>query len=216
MHHEAADRLRLGMDIRAAVDRDEFVLHYQPIVHLPERRDDRGMEALLRWVHPERGLIAPSEFIPLAESTGLIVPLGEFVLREACRQARAWQRERPDAPPLMMSVNLSGIQLQHPGLVAAVSLALEDAELAPELLTLEVTESVLAHETDDTVRRLRQLKGLGVTSRSTTSGRATRRSPTCAASRSTWSRSTRASSTASRPAATSWPWSGPSSASPTA
>ena len=161
MYHEAAERLRLGADIRTAVERGDFVLHYQPIVHLPSG-EASGMEALLRWQHPELGLIPPSEFIPLAESTGMIIPLGEFVLREACRQARAWQRERPGKPPLMMSVNVSGIQLQHPGLVAAVSLALEHAELDPDLLTLEVTESVLAHETDDMVRRLRQLKGLGL------------------------------------------------------
>lgn len=161
MYHQAADRLRLGVDIRGAVERGEFVLHYQPLVHLPSG-EVSGMEALLRWAHPELGLIPPAEFIPLAESTGLIIPLGEFVLREACRQARAWQRARPGQPPLMMSVNLSGVQLQHPGLVATVSLALEDAELAPELLTLEVTESVLAHETDEMVRRVRQLKGLGL------------------------------------------------------
>jgi diguanylate cyclase (GGDEF)-like protein/PAS domain S-box-containing protein len=161
MRHEAAERLRLGVDIRGAVERGEFVLHYQPTVHLPGG-DVSGMEALLRWEHPELGLIPPSEFIPLAESTGLIIPLGEFVLREACRQARAWQRARAGQPPLMMSVNLSGIQLQDPGLVAAVSLALEHAELEPEFLTLEVTESVMAHETDNMVRRLRQLKGLGL------------------------------------------------------
>jgi diguanylate cyclase (GGDEF)-like protein/PAS domain S-box-containing protein len=161
MRHEVAQRLRLGVDIRGAVERGEFVLHYQPIVDLAGG-EVVGLEALLRWVHPELGLVPPAEFIPLAESTGVIIALGEFVLREACRQARAWQRARPGLPPLAMSVNLSGVQLQHPGLVAAVSLALEDAELAPGLLTLEVTESVLAHETDDMVRRLRQLKGLGL------------------------------------------------------
>jgi len=161
MRREAAERLRLGVDIRGAVERGEFTLHYQPIMQLASG-EVVGLEALLRWVHPELGLIPPSEFIPLAESTGLIIPLGEFVLRVACRQARAWQRARPGQPPLVISVNLSGVQLQHPGLVAAVSLALEDAELAPELLTLEVTESVLAHETDDMVRRMRQLKGLGL------------------------------------------------------
>ena len=120
------------------------------------------MEALVRWNHPERGLVPPVEFIPLAESTGLIIPLGEFVLREACRQARAWQLARPDLPPLPVNVNLSGVQLEHPGIVATVSLALEDSELPPELLTLEITESVMARETESTLRRLRQLKGLGI------------------------------------------------------
>ncbi len=161
MHHEAAERLRLSVDIKGAVERGEFVLHYQPLVDLASG-EIVGVEALLRWLHPTLGLISPSEFIPLAESTGVIIPLGEFVLREACQQARAWQRARPGGAPLGLSVNVSGVQLQHPGLVASVSLALEDAELAPELLTLEVTESVLAHETDDMVRRLRQLKGLGL------------------------------------------------------
>ena len=88
------------------------------------------MEALIRWVHPERGIIPPAEFIPIAERTGLMVPIGEFVLREACRQARAWQLARPGQPPISVNVNVSGVQLQHPGLVAAVSLALEDADLS--------------------------------------------------------------------------------------
>ena len=161
MQDESSERLSLGVDMRGAVERGEFVLNYQPIVSLP----DRGvvaMEALVRWIHPERGLIGPSEFIPIAEKTGLMIPLGEFVVREACRQARAWQIGRPGQPPVSVNVNLSGVQLQHPGLVAAVSLALEDSELSPELLTLEITESVVARETDATARRLRQLKGLGV------------------------------------------------------
>jgi diguanylate cyclase (GGDEF)-like protein/PAS domain S-box-containing protein len=161
MLEEAAERLRLGVDIRGAVERGEFVIHYQPTVDLPDGTMT-GMEALVRWAHPELGLLQPAEFIPLAESTGLIIPLGEWVLREACRQARAWQRARSDKPPLVMTVNLSGGQLLHPGLVASVSQALEDGELPPELLTLEITESVMAHETEETIRRMRQLKGLGV------------------------------------------------------
>jgi diguanylate cyclase (GGDEF)-like protein/PAS domain S-box-containing protein len=161
MHDEAAERLRLGVDIRGAVERGEFLVHYQPTVDLPGGTVT-GMEALVRWAHPELGLIQPADFIPLAESTGLIIPLGEWVLREACRQARAWQRARSGRPPLVMTVNLSGGQLLHPGLVASVSLALEDSELPPELLTLEITESVMAHETEETIRRMRQLKGLGV------------------------------------------------------
>jgi diguanylate cyclase (GGDEF)-like protein/PAS domain S-box-containing protein len=161
MYQAANERLQLGADLRLAIDRSEFTLHYQPCVELPGR-DLASIEALVRWNHPERGLVAPGEFIPLAESTGLIIPIGEYVLREACRQARAWQLARPDMPPLTMNVNLSGVQLEHPGIVAAVSLALEEAELPPELLTLEITESVMARETEATLRRLRQLKGLGV------------------------------------------------------
>jgi diguanylate cyclase (GGDEF)-like protein/PAS domain S-box-containing protein len=161
MQLATAERLQLSVDLRGAVERSEFVLHYQPTVSLPSATIT-GVEALVRWAHPLRGLVPPLEFIPLAERTGLIIPLGEWVLREACRQAQAWRLARPDKPPLMMSVNLSGVQLRHPGLVATVSLALEDSGLPPELLTLEITESVLAHETEDVIRRLRQLKGLGV------------------------------------------------------
>ena len=161
MQDASSDRLSLGIDLRGAVDRGEFILHYQPIVALPDRTVV-AMEALVRWNHPERGMISPLEFIPIAERTGLMVPIGEFVLREACRQARAWQLARAGQPPLSVNVNVSGVQLQHPGLVAAVSLALEDADLEPELLTIEITESVVARETDATSRRLRQLKGLGV------------------------------------------------------
>ncbi|HEX5823458.1 MAG TPA: extracellular solute-binding protein [Candidatus Limnocylindrales bacterium] len=161
MQDASTERLSLGVDMRGAVERGEFILHYQPIVNLP----DGGvvaMEALVRWMHPERGLISPLEFIAIAEKTGLMIPLGEFVVREACRQARAWQLARPGQPPVVVNVNLSGVQLQHPGLVAAVSLALEDSGLPPELLMLEITESVMARETEATARRLRQLKGLGV------------------------------------------------------
>ena len=161
MQLATAERLQLSVDLRGAVERDEFVLHYQPTVSLPSGTIT-GVEALVRWAHPVRGLVPPLDFIPLAERTGLIIPLGEWVLREACRQAQAWRKARPDRAPLMMSVNLSGVQLRHPGLVATVSLALEDSGLPPELLILEITESVLAHETEDVIRRLRQLKGLGV------------------------------------------------------
>ncbi len=161
MGHASAERLSLGIDLRGALDRGELVLHYQPIVALPELTPI-AMEALIRWRHPERGLVAPGEFIPIAERTGLMVPIGEFVLREACRQAQAWRIARPDQPAIAVSVNVSGVQLQHPGLVAAVSLALEDSGLPPELLTLEITESAVARETDATARRLRQLDGLGV------------------------------------------------------
>jgi diguanylate cyclase (GGDEF)-like protein/PAS domain S-box-containing protein len=161
MYEAAHERLQLGADLAAAVERKEFVLHYQPTVTLPDGLLT-GMEALIRWNHPTRGLLLPAEFITLAESTGLIIPIGEMVLRDACRQARAWQLARPGLPPLSMNVNLSGVQLEHPGLVASVSNALEDSELPAELLTLEITESVMTRETEATVRRLRQLKGLGV------------------------------------------------------
>src|SRR6185369_17871837 len=124
MQDASSERLSLGIDLRGAVERGEFIVEYQPIVSLPEQAVV-AMEALIRWVHPERGIIPPTEFIPIAERTGLMVPIGEYVIREACRQARAWQLARGDQPPLTVNVNVSGVQLQHPGLVAAVSLALE-------------------------------------------------------------------------------------------
>ena len=139
----------------------------------------------VRWVHPERGLISPLDFIAIAEKTGLMVPIGEFVVREACRQARAWQLARPGQPPIPVNVNLSGVQLQHPGLVAAVSLALEDSGLRARA----------AHARDHRERRgprdrrrpragCASSRASASASRSTTSGPATRRSATCAASRS--------------------------------
>jgi diguanylate cyclase (GGDEF)-like protein/PAS domain S-box-containing protein len=160
MHRASTERLRLGADLRGAVERGELVVHYQPIVDLPGR-EVTSMEALVRWQHPERGLLPPAEFIPQAERSGLIVPIGAFVIGEACRHARAWQQARPDRP-VGVSVNVSGVQLQHPGFVASVSLALEEANLPPHLLTLEITESVMAIDDEAVGRRLAQLKSIGV------------------------------------------------------
>src|SRR6266550_386197 len=160
MHVASKDRLRLGADLRGAVERGEFVVHYQPIVDLPTG-EVASMEALVRWARPDGGLVPPNEFIPLAERSGLIVPIGAFVIREACRQARVWQQQRTGRP-IGISVNVSGVQLQDTGFVATVSLALEEADLAPECLTLEITESVMALDDEAVNRRLRQLKGIGV------------------------------------------------------
>jgi diguanylate cyclase (GGDEF)-like protein/PAS domain S-box-containing protein len=160
MHRASNERLRLGADLRGVVERGEMVVHYQPIVDLPGG-EVSAMEALVRWAHPDRGLLAPADFVPLAERSGLIIPIGEFVLREACRQAYVWQQARPDRP-VGVSVNVSGVQLQDAGFVASVSLALEETRLAPQLLTLEITESVMTLGDDDIVRRLQQLAGMGV------------------------------------------------------
>jgi EAL domain-containing protein (putative c-di-GMP-specific phosphodiesterase class I) len=116
----------------------------------------------VRWRHPERGLVPPLEFIPLAEQTGLIVPLGRRVLREACRQMRAWHDRYPTHPPMTVSVNLSARELDEPGLVDSVRSALEDAGLAPEHLVLEITETLLLVDLPRTVRTLSQLRSLGV------------------------------------------------------
>jgi diguanylate cyclase (GGDEF)-like protein len=161
MRDAAVERLELATDLRYALDRDELILHYQPIVDL-RTGATRGMEALIRWNHPGRGLLMPNDFIALAEETGLIVPVGRWVLREACRQARQWQEDYPVDPPLTMSVNLSPRQFSDPRLVASIAEAFNDAGLAPQALTLEITESVLLGDGDGTVTKLKAIRKLGV------------------------------------------------------
>jgi EAL domain-containing protein (putative c-di-GMP-specific phosphodiesterase class I) len=162
MQMAARERLELEADMRRALERGEFVLHYQPIVRLDDC-EIIGMEALVRWQHPERGMVPPGEFIPLAEETGLIVPLGSWVLEQACRQVRSWQTgQQPGAVPLKVTVNLSGRQLQEPDVVATVRAALADSMLPASTLVLEITESVLMQHTSLTLARLRELKALGL------------------------------------------------------
>jgi Amt family ammonium transporter len=161
MHVAALERLQLEADLRHAVERHEFVVHYQPIVNL---KDERlvGWEALARWEHPERGMVPPAGFIPLAEETGLIVPIGRWVLEEACQQLREWQMRYPHGPELTMSVNVSGRQFQEPTLIDDVAHALDKAGVDPACLTLELTESVLLENADGTLEQLRRLHDLGV------------------------------------------------------
>jgi len=144
MHATVLQRLTLDAELREAIDERQFALAYQPIVSLVSGRL-RGFEALLRWNHPTRGVILPSTFVPLAESTGLIVPLGRWVLREACRQARIWRRLHSGGEELTMSVNLSVRQLQDSEILAVIAAALADAGLPACRLQLEITESVLDH-----------------------------------------------------------------------
>ncbi len=160
-HAALLGRLELEADLRRAIDRAEFILHYQPIIDL-ETSALVGMEALVRWIHPERGLIPPDAFIPLAEETGLIVPLGRWALREACRQACEWRRRYPTEPPRRIAVNLSGLHLQHEGVVADVAAVLEETGIDPACVTLEITESVMMRDTELTIARLAALKALGV------------------------------------------------------
>jgi diguanylate cyclase (GGDEF)-like protein len=142
MHRRAVDQLQLETDLRRAIDRQEWTIHYQPIVDLQTRRL-AGFEALARWRHPSRGLVMPDLFIPTAEETGLIRPLGMWVMREACRQMRHWHDVYGGEPALGIAVNLSTRQLTHADLPAQVRAVLEETGLRPSSLTLEITESAL-------------------------------------------------------------------------
>ena len=155
------ERLTLEDDLRRAVERGEFVLHYQPTFALADGRLE-GVEALVRWAHPTGGLIAPMEFIPVAEEIGLIGAIGAFVLNEACHQMRGWQRDHPSLGSLTLSVNVSVRQLQDPALPDIVASALAQSRLDPSALVLELTESVLADDSERTLGGLARLKALGV------------------------------------------------------
>ena len=161
MHEDMLQRLELEAELRHVADRDQLVLHYQPIIELVSGRITR-VEALVRWDHPAKGLLPPPAFIPLAEEQGLIGPIGNWVLLQACLQARRWHDQFPDAPPLSVHVNLSGRQLEEQRLVGEVAQALETSRLSPCQLTLEITESVLVSDVEAMSSRLRELKGLGV------------------------------------------------------
>jgi diguanylate cyclase (GGDEF)-like protein/PAS domain S-box-containing protein len=160
MRAQTSARLRTDSELRAAIPDGQLRLHYQPIVSLGGG-EVHGVEALVRWQHPERGLLGPGEFIPLAEETGTIVPLGTWVLREACRQAAAWHAARPDRPPIGVAVNLSARQVTHPAIVDIVAQALADTGLDPAALDLEITESVLMEDPEASVATLERLKALG-------------------------------------------------------
>ena len=159
MHNAAVQRFELEIDLRRAVEEEQFVLFYQPIIRL-ETAEIIGAEALIRWNHPERGLIPPAEFIPAAERSGLILPIGTWVIRAACTQTARFQALSPDQ--WHTSVNLSGRQLADPDIVSIVAAAIADADLMPSQLTLEITESVLMHDTATTIDRLFALRNLGV------------------------------------------------------
>jgi diguanylate cyclase (GGDEF)-like protein/PAS domain S-box-containing protein len=161
MHAGVVERLELKGDLQRAIEAGDLRLNYQPVVTMAGERIE-GFEALVRWEHPTRGPIPPLQFIPLAEETGLIVPLGRWVLGEACRQARLIQDRFPQDPPLGMAVNLSVRQLQHPVLVQQVVEALTESGLDPGSLTLEITESVLMSDAQSTIVRLGELKAVGV------------------------------------------------------
>jgi len=161
MHQQVTARLEMENELRLAVERNEFVLHYQPVVSLEDGRV-LGFEALVRWNNPRRGLIAPSEFISCCEETGLIALVGDQVLSEACRQMRAWQNAVASRANLTMSVNFSGKQLCRPELVPRVSQILADTGLKPECLILEITETIMIHNADASIPVLEALNKMGI------------------------------------------------------
>jgi diguanylate cyclase (GGDEF)-like protein len=161
MRARALERLKLENELRRALGRDELTVHYQPVVSL-RTGSILSVEALLRWKHPGRGLLQPKDFILVAEESGLIEPIGRWVLEEACRRAVEWQNRRPDAPPVGMSVNLSARQVTQRDLPDLVAEVLHGTGLDPASLSLEITESALVEESEGPIEILRQLKAMGV------------------------------------------------------
>ena len=160
MHARAVGLLQLETDLRRALDRGEFKVHYQPIIHLQSGRIV-GFEALVRWQHPQRGLVMPDDFIPVAEETGLIVPIGREVLREACRQLHEWRHGFPNLT-LSVSVNLSGKQFRQPDLVDQIERVLDAWQIPPASLRLEITESIIIDNTEAAIETLSRLRAIGV------------------------------------------------------
>ena len=161
MHANATDSMQTETDLWRALERDELTLDYQPIVSLQTGRI-AGFEALLRWLHPSRGVVSPLEFISVAEETGLIIPMGEWVLNQACRQTREWQKRYPQNPPLQISVNLSPKQFMQRDLIDQISLALDRGGLSPASLKVEITEGMVMQNVESTMQMLGQLQALGV------------------------------------------------------
>ncbi|MFV0387968.1 MAG: putative bifunctional diguanylate cyclase/phosphodiesterase [Pyrinomonadaceae bacterium] len=161
MRENATNLLQLEIDMRRALEQKEFILHYQPIVSMNEG-SIIGFEALARWNHPVRGIIAPNEFIPLAEETGLIIQLGNTVLRSACMQMREWQERYPLSNLLTISVNLSAKQLEQPDLALQIEEILHESRLEPRFLRLEITESVIMHNADLAIETVERLRLIGI------------------------------------------------------
>ena len=161
MHSSAVSLLQMEMDLRRAIDRAEFTLNYQPIVSLNSEKIV-GFEALIRWNHPTRGNIPPDDFIPVAEETGLILPIGNWVLREACSQMQQWREKYSLANSLIVNVNLSARQLEQKDLVKQIARILKETKLDPACLKLEITESVIMKNAEETITKVRKLREMGV------------------------------------------------------
>jgi EAL domain-containing protein (putative c-di-GMP-specific phosphodiesterase class I) len=162
MYERALGRLEVENDLRRAIEQEEFVVHYQPIVRLDEEEGVWRIEALVRWDHPERGLLDPDEFVPIAEESGLVVPMGEQVLEQACRRAVEWQRQFPRSTPLVMCVNLSARQLSRPDLVETVERVLGETGMEGGYLSLDVTETAYVSTLTRHRAVLDHLKAMGV------------------------------------------------------
>ena len=161
MHDTAREKLEIETDLRKAVDRGAFELHYQPIVDLADA-SVIGFEGLIRWPHAERGMVSPGMFIPISEETGLIVPIGRWVLGEACRQLRAWVDEHPEADQLLISVNVSGREFDQPDLADRILATIAEAGIAPEQLKLEITETAIIRSPEAAVAILTRIKDAGI------------------------------------------------------
>ncbi len=161
MHARAVNRLRMERELRAAVARGEFLVHYQPIVQLESGRIT-GFEALIRWQHPERGVVPPNDFIDLAEETGLIVPMNRWLLREICQQGRIWQSRYPSEPALTVTANITSKELLQEDLVSSIRQTLQQTAMSPRHLQLEIRETVAMADAENAAQVLARLKELGV------------------------------------------------------
>jgi diguanylate cyclase (GGDEF)-like protein len=162
MYERILERQELENDLRHASEKEEFTIYYQSKFRLGQHDRIEGVEALVRWEHPQRGLMLSEEFIPVAEETGLIIPIGGWVMRVACHQAKEWQERYPSAPPLSVCVNLSARQVRHPGLLQDVKSALRESGLEAGNLILEITEGTLLKDTEVIETIFRELNALGV------------------------------------------------------
>lgn len=161
MHASILDRIQLESELHGGLDHNELTLVYQPIVNLITHRL-AGFEALVRWNHPTRGMVYPTEFIPLAEETGLIIKIGEWILREACRELKALQKRFPSEPPLKMSINISGKQFSQENLADLVAEIIQETGVAPQSLAIEITESMLMENIDVAIASMNRLRAMGV------------------------------------------------------
>jgi diguanylate cyclase (GGDEF)-like protein/PAS domain S-box-containing protein len=161
LHEKATHLLQIETDLRKAIDNNEFELHYQPIISL-DNLSIIGFEALIRWHHPDNGLTLPEHFIPVAEETGLIVPVGKWVLNQACNDMVKWQKKIVDHTLLFMSVNISGKQFLRPNVITEIQEILQDSGLPPNQLKLEITETALMEDRDEAVRVIKRLKESGI------------------------------------------------------